>query len=117
MSKSTLQMLQAVADDQISASDAVQKCVQAYQNAYATHAKTADGRQYAWHCDEKAKQAFKLSMPTLASRAEIHEFVACVAWGALLQVFTAQDTSRLLYAAQVSFSTIEQRPARKVVAA
>lgn len=117
MSKTTLEMLQAVADDQISASDAVQKCVQAYEEAYARHAKTTDGRENSWHCDEHAKQAFKLAMPTLASRAEIHEFVACVAWGALLQVFNAQETSRLLYAAQVSFSTIEQKRSRKEVAA
>jgi len=58
-----------------------------------------------------AGEAFRVALPPLTGEANIGDFVACVAHGMVLGVFTANEGSKLLYAAQVA-SFAESRRAR-----
>lgn len=52
-----------------------------------------------------ADHAFRCAMPAIHGRQSIADFVACVTQGMLLQVFKDGEGTRLLYAAQVAYST------------
>jgi hypothetical protein len=52
-----------------------------------------------------ADHAFRCAMPAIDGRHSIADFVACVTQGMLLQVFKDGEGTRLLYAAQVAYST------------
>jgi len=79
------------------------------------------------HCDqesisgrEKRKRcqiAFKLQMPPLDQRESIRAYIACVAHGITLRVFSGAEASQLLYAAQVALTLVrteqKQKPAAR----
>lgn len=68
----------------------------------------AVGRDTGVHFYERksnADHAFRCAMPAIHDRQSIADFVACVTQGMLLQVFKDGEGTRLLYAAQVAYST------------
>jgi hypothetical protein len=50
--------------------------------------------------------AYKLAMPQMETRAEVHAAIACIAQGITYEVFDGRDGSQLLYAAQVALSLL-----------
>jgi hypothetical protein len=55
----------------------------------------------------RASIMYRLAMPPLDSYAEIHAYIACVAQGVALGIFSGRDGSQLLYAAQVALSVVQ----------
>jgi hypothetical protein len=56
--------------------------------------------------------AYRNTMPPLRGAENIRDFIACVAQALLFGVIKDKDASKLLYAAQVAFST-EKQPSPK----
>ena len=81
---------------------AVARCNDAYSAAFAVGFDT--GVPF-YERNKNANEAYRLVMPALSGRQNISDFVACVAQGMLLDVFEDGDGTRLLYAAQVAYST------------
>jgi hypothetical protein len=82
----------------------------AFQDALAQGQKPGEARSHA-------AAAYRLAMPVLTDRQAIHDAIACTAQGLVLRVFTGQEASALLYAAQVAISLIrqEEKPCPKPV--
>jgi hypothetical protein len=77
-------------------------------------AMTAEGdRAIADGCSaaerrQRTRMAYKLYMPALSDKASIQAYIACVAHGINLGVFTGRDASQMLYAAQVALQLVKQ---------
>jgi hypothetical protein len=80
---------------------AVARCTLAWEKAFREAAEE-DG------CLGKplddASDAFRAAMPPLTSRDNCRDFVACVAQGMLLGVFSDKNSTKLLYAVQIALS-------------
>jgi hypothetical protein len=61
-----------------------------------------------------AADAFRTAMPRLLGSQSVRYFIDCVARGIVLGVFTAQESTRLLYAAQIAISAIPKIPQSKL---
>ncbi len=57
-----------------------------------------------------AGKAYRSAMPDLAGYANIQDFIACTAYGMLMNTISASDATKLLYAAQVALSTLRSEP-------
>jgi len=57
--------------------------------------------------------SYRSSMPKLAGLDNIRDFVACVAHGMCISVIPGAEGTRLLYAAQVAYSTLPSPKRRK----
>ena len=80
---------------------ALQKC----QEAYASAKSEAETQNKSLRdVNELAGAAFCRAMPPLRGRANIREFIDCVAHGMLINAIPANQGSKLLYAAQVAFT-------------
>lgn len=78
---------------------AVQLCREAYLRAMEE--SKARGLDY-YDTDDEACRAFREAMPHLSTAAGIRDFIACVTYGLMTDVFIAMEASKLLYAAQVA---------------
>jgi hypothetical protein len=58
---------------------------------------------------KRAKNAYREAMPPLTGPANIRDFIACVAHGVLLDVISHEESSKLLYSAQVAISAEHKR--------
>ncbi|MFZ1085458.1 MAG: hypothetical protein WAN35_10870 [Terracidiphilus sp.] len=58
-------------------------------------------------CIANAKIMYRLALPPLGTYEEIHAYIACVAQGVALGIFSGRDGSQLLYAAQVALSVVQ----------
>jgi len=91
----------------VSGNPAVALCCEARNRVYL--------EQKARHRDEfdancEANKAFRNAMPPLSGYENICNFVACVAHGILTGSIEGKNGSKLLYAAQVAFSTVRHQP-------
>jgi hypothetical protein len=84
------------------AEDAVDRCCEAWDNAYAA--------EYPKNASEW--DAEKVAMCTPSSEDTIRDFIACVTQGILLGVFKEKQATQLLYAAQVASGALTR--ARKL---
>jgi hypothetical protein len=57
-----------------------------------------------------ASKAYPNAMPLLSGAEDIGDFTACVAHGVLIDAFTPQMNTQLLYAAQVAISALLYQP-------
>ncbi|MGA7107416.1 MAG: hypothetical protein WBV28_09950 [Terracidiphilus sp.] len=100
---------------------AVTRCSDAFLHAYR-EVKTAgkeNRNEGAYEFERRAKEAgleaYRKAMPPLAGTDNIRGFIACIAYGMLFDVFSGQESTRLLYAAQVANTaasrTASPRPA------
>jgi hypothetical protein len=99
-------------DSESIATDAVEFCVLAWNDAFDQHrAKGKDEYSAARY----AHKAFRQALPDLTSPAKIQGFIACVSRGVLIGAIEHADASRLLYAAQVARQAVnaEQKPTRE----
>jgi hypothetical protein len=93
--------------------EAVQFCTNAYNKAHSA-ARAAKEKDY--ECIKKANRAYKLAMPRLTNYTNMRSFLTCVTYGMIIEVFTYEQGSKLLYAAQIalrslSHETRDTRPA------
>lgn len=87
----------------------VDRCVNAYNKARSeTYARTED----RFAAKDAGSMAYRNAMPPLRGADNIRDFIACVAQALLFGVIKDKDASKLLYAAQVAFST-EKQPSPK----
>ena len=101
--------MNANTDKSAESNPAVFRCCQAWRKAYAgaiQEGKDDDDAQ------DIAREAYADALPPLIGVRNIRSFIACVAHGSAVRMLNNKDTTRLLYAAQVAFSTRRMRPAR-----
>jgi hypothetical protein len=99
--------------DQITAATqnpAVARCCEA--SAQARHA-ARQRRRSSFDVDRSGAEAYRKAMPALSGRENIRDFIACVAHGTLTGIFPANETTRLLYAAQVAQAGAERQPPKQ----
>jgi hypothetical protein len=89
---------------------AIARCCDAWRNAY--HAAIAKDEEED-DARESAEGAYCWALPPLFGVRNIRAFIACVAHGSLTGIIDGADSSRLLYAAQVAYSTRRIRPAKQ----
>lgn len=89
---------------------AVARCVKAWHAAYrATEKEGEDDVE----CETAANLAYCEAMPPLFGVRNIRNYIACVAHGTVIGAISRSESSGLIYAAQVAFSTRRIRPLRK----
>ncbi len=59
---------------------------------------------------EEAREAFREAMPALDGVQNVRDFIACVAYGMLIEAISGSDGARLLYAAQVAQTALRTPP-------
>ena len=83
----------------ISSNPAVAHCCDVAIRAYRTEFVKEHN---AYEASKAAAQAYRLAMPLLMTAESVRDFIACVAHGMLTGIFSRDDSTRLLYAAQVA---------------
>jgi hypothetical protein len=89
---------------------AIAQCRQAWQQAFDACMKKSARKMSRWSAErdsaQEAAAAFRAAMPQLIGFTAIRDFVACVAYGALIDAIPPERTGQLLYAAQVALSML-----------
>ncbi len=102
--------LQTQLTDPALANTSVARCCEA---TTAAHRAAVARRQSDYQCTVAVREAYRTAMPPLSGADNIRDFIACVAHGMLIGVFTATDSTRLLYAAQVAGGMVlKNQPAK-----
>jgi hypothetical protein len=102
---------------------AVIRCSQAMEQAFRDiRSRFAEGGDESEdECQNRAavaaQRAYCQAMPSLSGAENIRNFIACVANGMLLEVFTGAESTRLLYAAQVAGSIARSQAAQSKLSA
>ena len=82
---------------------AVARCVDIWERAYQAHTMK---RNTGYNPDNIAGKAYRRAMPPLTGYQNICDFIACVGYGLLIGAVHEDSAGKLLYAAQVAFSTL-----------
>ncbi len=85
-----------------SSSPAIQACMNAYHAAY--QAALAQNK-LIFQIDEAAGKAYGCAMPPLSGRGNIRDFIACVTHGMILEAIPWVNGTKLLYAAQIAYTS------------
>jgi hypothetical protein len=95
------------------ANPAVARCCKAWKRAYRAK---YDENGFAWSAPSEAAEAFRAAMPSLTSRENCRDFIACVAQGMLLGAIAEKNAGKLLYAAQIALSSVasEERSQKNI---
>jgi hypothetical protein len=94
-----------------SAYSAVALCRDAWQQAYDAYMQRKGRRApNEYEAQKEAAAAYRAAMPQCATWAGIRNFIACVAYGVLIEAIPEQRTGQLLYAAQVALSILPRIP-------
>ena len=88
-------------------SPAVERCISAYTRVVSA----SKSRNLSFEDKQRAIEAFRRSMPDLITREGIRDFIACVGYGLLTEIFKEKEATRLLYAAQVAIGAAPRDPA------
>ena len=83
----------------------VARCVKAHNKARSEAYARTENRFTA---KDAGASAYRNAMPPLVGAENIRDFIACVAQGLLIGAIENKDASKLLYAAQVAFSTLNR---------
>jgi hypothetical protein len=81
--------------------DAIRICFETYNLALdvAKKKNLFENRAY-----QLAREVYLRSMPPLCGRENIQDFIACVAYAMMMKIIEPEESTRLLYAAQVAQS-------------
>ena len=60
----------------------------------------------------KGHKGYRKAMPRLSGYDNIRNFIACVAHGMLIGAIDSDDSTKLLYAAQVALGAVRREPAK-----
>lgn len=85
---------------------AVSRCWEAGE--VACNASLAEGHRME-SAQRSGSTAYRRAMPPLKGVRNTRNFIACVTYGALIGVIPGPEASRLLYAAQIAYSTRRTR--------
>ena len=86
---------------------AVARCCMAY--LYKLEDLTSQDKDLS-HCMDQAQKIYRNTMPPLSGAENIRDFIACVAYGLLIQAINTDESTKLLYAAQVAYSAVQKFP-------
>jgi len=88
----------------------VRQCIEAWDKAYqiAIHDHKRNDE-----AEGLGAMAYREAMPPLCGVRNIRNYIACVAHGSVIGAIDIADSSKLLYAAQVAFSTRRIRPPKE----
>jgi hypothetical protein len=94
---------------------AVNVCRKAYFNAFNAYYDShgGPGKVSEYQCEKNGAKAYRNSLPTLSSRQNILNFMACVAEGLLIGVIPVNTSSKLIYAAQAAIGALPRNPKPK----
>jgi hypothetical protein len=96
-----------------SAAAAIARCRDAWLQAFDSYMKK-NARKEGWSAKGKASHeaaiAYRSAMPPLVGHQGIRDFVACAAYGILIEAIPPDRAGQLLYAAQVALSVILRTP-------
>ena len=82
---------------------AVARCMSAWKHANQRELAKGKSEGTAAHY---ADQAYRRALPPLSGQENIRDFIACVAYGLLIDAINDTTGPKLLYAAQVAYSTV-----------
>jgi len=86
---------------------AVARCMKAW---IRTFKEALAKNKSEYESNKAAIQAYRDAMPSPCSYESIRDFIACVARGMLVGIIHGEDSTRLLYAAQVAQGTVRRQP-------
>jgi len=92
---------------------ALTRCHDAWLQAYNARMqkKRRESRGSAEsEAEQEAAAAFRAAMPQLADYCGIRDFIACVAYGVLINAIPSARAGQLLYAAQTAVSLLPRTP-------
>ena len=96
-----------------STAGAIARCREAWQQAHDDYLKK-NRRKDGWEAKNKAIHAagiaYRGAMPPLAGHQGIRDFIACTAYGILMEAIPPDRGGQLLYAAQVALSVLPRTP-------
>ncbi len=95
--------------------DALKRCRAAWQRAFDASVTARRNRKQDEFMltDDAAKdacKAYRNAMPVLSGYEGIRDFIACAAYGILIDAINPQMSGQLLYAAQVALGTLPHQP-------
>ncbi len=93
--------------------DAIARCRDAWKQAYDAYTEKnvrKDGSMLETYAEKAAAAAFRAAMPELATWCGIRDFIACVAYGILIDAIPSERTGQLLYAAQTALALLPRIP-------
>jgi hypothetical protein len=94
--------------------EAIARCRSAWQNAYDACMKKSAGKMSRSVAElesaAEAAAAYRAAMPELAHWCGIRDFIACVAYGILIDAIPSERTGQLLYAAQTALALLPRTP-------
>ncbi len=93
--------------DTVPQNAAVNRCIECWT---LTQAKAIAEGQSNEQAKILADHTYRLAIPPLVGAQNISDFIACVAFGALLGSISSDECSRLLYAAQVATGAQKTNP-------
>jgi hypothetical protein len=83
---------------------------------YRVYDETPKKGKDDYDAERKANEAYRESMPALSGIESIRDFIACVAYGMLVDAITDDRGTRLLYAAQVALTAAAKNsPSKKLL--
>jgi hypothetical protein len=88
------------------ANPAVARCCQIWQTVFRSELAQGEHEVLA---ARSAGDAYRGALPSLTGAQNIRDFIACVAHGLLLQAIDDKSGGKLLYAAQVAFTSQDNR--------
>jgi hypothetical protein len=87
---------------------AVARCMKAWVRAYKDErAKNMSD----YESNKAAIQAYRDAMPSPCGYESIRDFIACIVRGMLTGIINGEDSTKLLYAAQVAYGMSLRQPA------
>lgn len=88
---------------------AIARCIRAFNRALNADLKAGKHSSTAYN---SARYAYRNTIPPLAGRESVSDFIACVTHGMLIGSIPMEDASRYIYAAQVAQTTSLEPPSR-----
>ncbi|HEX4031755.1 MAG TPA: hypothetical protein VHX20_15405 [Terracidiphilus sp.] len=92
---------------------AIARCRHAWQQAFDEYLKKnrrKDGHLLHDKATSQAAIAYRGAMPALVGYEGVRDFIACVAYGMLVDAISADRSGQLLYAAQIALNTLPRAP-------
>jgi hypothetical protein len=89
--------------DAVPENPAVARCMKAWFRAFR-EAKAKNKSEY--ESEKVAIQAYRDAMPSPAGYDNIRDFIACVVRGMLVHIINGEESTKLLYAAQVAYGMV-----------
>jgi hypothetical protein len=86
---------------------AVARCMKAWIRAFKD-ARTQNKSEY--ESNKAAVKAYRDAMPSPCGYESVRDFIACVARAMLIGIIDGEDSTRLLYAAQVALGAVRRQP-------